>query len=116
FADYTLSCPADLHDADAFTGESNGEFFGLGARADGRSRYRLGIISQWDTSTYSEPETKIDTGNEAVDAVGNFVVGLLPHNDGVSAVSVLNGYLVLLRVDGNGNVSELARDANSLGW
>jgi len=67
FADYTLSCPADLHDADAFTGESNGEFFGLVARADGRSRYRLGIISQWDTSTYSEPETKIDTGNEAVD-------------------------------------------------
>ena len=74
------------------------------------------MISEWHTDTYAEPETKIETGNDVVDAFGNFLVGLIPNDDEVSSVEVLSGYLVLLRIDGNGNVSELGRDANSLSW
>jgi hypothetical protein len=113
-ADYSVSCSVELDGADGFHGESEGEIFGVVVRADGNSRYRLVVITDWITETSGEVRSEVATGNDGVDAVANFLLGLIPHDDEVSTVSVLRAFLILQRVDAAGQTTELARSEESV--
>lgn len=113
-ADYMVSCDVDLTWASGFHGESEFEIFGLVARTDARARYRLVVMTDWITETSGTTRSEVDTENDTFDALANTLLGLIPHDDEITTVSVLRAFLVLQRVDAGGNVSELARNAEGV--
>jgi tetratricopeptide (TPR) repeat protein len=122
--DYKLKCRVDLRDADALHSYSEREMFGILARADGSSRFRLAVISEWVTKQSAVPEDdiEVDVGNEDANNILNGIIDvgqqLLGDRDDSagSSYSVMEGFLVLQRVDDDGRVTEIDRAATGFGW
>ena len=122
--DYKLRCRVELRDADALHGDSEREVFGILARADGSSRFRLAVVSDWVTK-YTVPEDddiEVDVGNDDVNAVLNGIIDagqqfIGDRDDSAgSSYEVLEGFLVLQRVDGDGRVTEIDRASKGFAW
>ncbi|HKZ05941.1 MAG TPA: hypothetical protein VJU81_10765 [Methylomirabilota bacterium] len=122
--DYKLQCRVDLRDADALHGDSEREAFGILARADGSARFRLAVVSEW-TLKYTAPEDddiEVDVGNETANGIVNGIIDvgqqLIGDRDDSAGTSyeVLEGFLVLQRVDDDGHVTDIDRADKGFTW